>query len=461
MTTPSSTPATPPDLSPAPDRPDVPSATGPAARRARAWFADLTGVLVHGLRLWVGYWPVLLVLALLGGAGRAAALWLAVEVSEHSTVGAWALLALAPLSAVAAVVAMLVALRPALPGLAGIAAAPGPTDPAAGRERRLVDVLASVFVPFLAVYATYGYLAEDRFRFVNTVTVDRELLSNAGILDGTDTFDGERYWIGDGWVAAAVVLVALVVRWALGRLEGRLEGGTAGRRDARVLGFLGAYVEAFWLLVAAAWIGVRTQAAWAWLESRQAVAIVLERWLDLLDALGPVAGPVDLVVDTLAGTLGDLDDLVVLPLAWLTVGAVVYGHRLTPPPPPRVAPAAWQRLPAPVRRWTTDAVAPVVGDVRARLSALVGGLRQLAVAGLAPMLVFALAFLLATRAEEGVRWAMRAATGPLDTATYLAFAPHLEVVAHAVGLTVVVALLAAGVDRVLHAQAAQPSGSTA
>ncbi|GAA4627078.1 hypothetical protein [Cellulomonas oligotrophica] len=458
MTTPPTPPTALPEPSPA--RADASPEAVPAARRARAWLADLTGVLVHGLRLWVAHWPVLLVVALLGGAGRAAALWLAVEVSEHSTVGAWALLALAPLSAVAAVIAMLVVLRPALPGLARIAAAPGPADPAAGRERRLVDVLASVFVPFLAVYATYGYLAEDRFRFVNTVTVDRELLSNAGILDGTDTFDGERYWIGDGWVAAAVVLVALVVRWALGRLEGRLEG-RAGRRDARVLGFLGAYVEAFWLLVAAAWIGVRTQAAWAWLESRQAVAIVLERWLDLLDALGPVAGPVDLVVDTLAGTLGALDDLVVLPLAWLTVGAVVYGHRLTPPPPPQVAPAAWQRLPAPVRRWTTDAVAPVVGDVRARLSALVGGLRQLAVAGLAPMLVFALAFLLATRAEEGVRWAMRAATGPLDTATYLAFAPHLEVVAHAVGLTVVVALLAAGVDRVLHAQGAQPSGSTA
>lgn len=461
MTTPPSPSTAQPPSSPVPARPDAPPeagpAAGPAARRARAWLADLTGVLVHGLRLWVGHWPVLLVVALLGGAGRAAALWLAVEVSALSTVGAWALLALAPLSAVAAVVVMLVVLRPALPGLARIAAAPGPADPAAGRERRLVDVLASVFVPFLAVYATYGYLAEDRFRFVNTVTVDRELLSNPGILDGTSTFDGERYWIGDGWVAGGVVVVALVVRWALGRLEGRFDG----RRDARVLGFLGAYVEAFWLLVAAAWIGVRTQAAWAWLESRQAVAAVLERWLDLLDALGPAAGPVDLVVDTLAGTLGDLDDLVVLPLAWLTVGAVVYGHRLTPPPPVRVAPAAWQRLPTPVRRWTTDAVAPVVGDVRARLSALVGGLRQLAVAGLAPMLVFALAFLLATRAEEGVRWAMRAATGPLDTATYLAFAPHLEVVAHAVGLTVVVALLAAGVDRVLHAQGAQPTGSTA
>jgi hypothetical protein len=449
-----------------------PATPAPPVRRTaalRAWFVDLLAVVLAGLRLWVGHWPVLLVLALLGGAARAASLWLAVNVSEFSQIGAWALLALAPLSAVAAVIAMLVALRPSLPGLAAVAAGRGPQDPATGHERRLVDVLASVFVPFLAVYASYGFLAQDRMRFLNTVTVDRELMSNAGILQGTDTFDGDRAWIGDGWVAALVVVVALVVRWALGRLQ--------GRADARVLGFAGAYVEAFWLLVAAAWVGQRTEAAWAWVESRRAVAVVLEWWLALLDRLGPLAGPVDAVADTVAGALGDLDDLVVLPLAWLTVGAVVYGHKLSAPPALGLAPSRWQRLPAPVRRVTTEAVAPVVGDVRARFSALVGGLRQLAVAGLGPMLVFAFAFLLATRAEEGVRWALRAAIGPLDTHTYLAFAPHLEVVAHAVGLTLVAALLAAGVDRVLRAQlapgaaqlapgavgaaAGQPTGSSA
>ena len=177
----------------------------------------------------------------------------------------------------------------------------------------------------------------------------------------------------------------------------------------------------------------------------------------MLDALGPVAAPVDAVVDAVAGVLGNLDDLVVIPLAWLTVGAVVYGHKLAAPPKrePRVhPPAGWQRVPAPVRRWTTEAAAPVVGDVRGRFTALVDGLRRLAIAGLGPMLVFALAFLVATRIEEGILMLGRAISGPQDVDTWLAFAPMVSSVATAVGLTVTMALLAAGVDRILAGQAA-------
>ena len=117
-----------------------------------------------------------------------------------------------------------------------------------------------------------------------------------------------------------MVVVAVVLRWLLGRWE--------GRSHRRALAFAGAYVEAFWLLAVAAFATQLLDEAWAWVESRRAVAIVLDWWLTLLDTLGPLAGPVDAVVDTVAGVLGNLDDLVVIPLAWLTVGAVVYGHKL-------------------------------------------------------------------------------------------------------------------------------------
>src|SRR5690606_7174805 len=96
----------------------------------------------------------------------------------------------------------------------------------------------------------------------------------------------------------------------------------------------------------------------------------------------------------------------------------------------------------------------VVGDVRGRFKALTDGLRRLAVAGLGPMLVFALAFLVATRVEEGVVLLARAVIGPQDLDTWLVLAPMLDGVATAVGLTLTMALLAAGVHRMLAGQAA-------
>ena len=421
--------------------------TAPAPRPAlRAWLRDLGAVVAHGVRLWVRTWPLLLVIALLAVAGRHAAGWAAVNASALNNTLGWAVLVLAPLSMVAGIVAMLHVLRRDLPALDALGRTRGPDDPVSGHERGLVDVLASVFVPFLALYASYGFLAEDRSRFLNTATY-RVFWENGFSLTGEGP-DGSFAELATGWALVAVVVVAVVLRWLLGRWE--------GRSHVRALAFAGAYVEAFWLVAVAAFATELLDGVWAWVESRRAVAIVLDWWLTVLAALGPVAGPVDTAVDTVAGVLGNLDDLVVIPLAWLTVGAVVYGHRLASPPAlrPRLRVAAWERVPAPVRRWTTEAATPVLGDVRGRFTALVDGLRRLAVAGLGPMLVFALAFLVATRLEEGVHLLARAVSGPQDVDTWLAFAPMVSSVATAVGLTVTMALLAAGVDRVLAGQAA-------
>ena len=427
---------------------DAPSTAPAPASGLRAWLRDLGAVVAQGARIWWRSWPVLLVIALLAVAGRHAAGWAAVNASTVNNTLGWAVLVLAPLSMVAGIVAMLHVLRRDLPALAAIGRTRGPDDATSGHERGLVDVLASVFVPFLALYASYGLLKEDRDRFLNTAAF-RQFVEGVDFTGQGDGPDGSFVDLATGWGLVAVVVVAVVLRWLLGRWE--------GRSHRRALAFAGAYVEAFWLLAVAAFATQLLDKVWTWVESRRAVSIVLDWWLTVLDALGPVAAPVDAVVDAVAGVLGNLDDLVVIPLAWLTVGAVVYGHKLAAPPKrePRLRPpGAWQRVPAPVRRWTTEAAAPVVGDVRGRFTALVDGLRRLAVAGLGPMLVFALAFLAATRIEEAILMLGRAITGPQDVDTWLAFAPMVSSVATAVGLTVTMALLAAGVDRILAGQAA-------
>lgn len=415
--------------------------TTAAGGRIRSVARDLAGVVADGGRLWLRHWPVLLTIALLGGAVRMGAIWAATAVSEANNTLGFAVLVLGPLGSVAAIILMLLAMRGSLPALSAAARAESPEDPATHRPRRVMDVLASVLVPFLAVYASYGYLAEDRRRYQNAVIALE--FREKDIWSGSLMPDGERVFVATGWVVLAVIAVAVVLRWGLARLEGRL--------NATPLGFAGAYVEAFWLIVLASAFTSYREELWAWVESRRAIDIVIGWWESFLDLLGPVAGPVDAVVARLVDVLGALDDLVVVPLAWLAVGAVVFGHKL-PARPLRVrTPRAVERVPGPVRRWLGQAVQPFVGDLRARFSGLVNGIRQLAVAGLGPMLVFALAFLAAARLEDVLVLAVRALVGPQPVDNWLAFSPHIETVTHAVGLTVTIALLAAAVDRVLGA----------
>ena len=108
-------------------------------------------------------------------------------------------------------------------------------------------------------------------------------------------------------------------------------------------------------------------------------------------------------------------------------------------------PRILRAVPAPVRRWGGE----LTGELVERFTGLIGGLRQLAVAGLAPMLIFALTFLASQRLEDGLNELGRLIMGPQAASPYLAFTPHISTITRAVGLTVTMCLLAAAVERVL------------
>jgi len=411
----------------------VPASWGAALREAVAGTFAVVGA---GIRLWLRHWPALLTLALLGGAGRMAAIWGATEASDKNNTLGIGILVLAPLASVTAIVLMLHVLRHSLPHISTVADTDAPANGTTGRQRRLLDILASVLVPFLAVYASYGFLREDIDRFVNSAVAD-EFLNNADIFyDPANAIDTDRFVFATGWLAVAIVAGAVVLRWGLARLE--------GARGWLWLGFAGAYVEVLWLTTLAAHVTLYKDKAWDWVEGRKGIDIFAGWWLDLMDRLGAAANPVDAVTDWLFGVLGDFDALVVIPVSWLAVGAVVYGHRLVPPPEPRER-RIFARVPKPVRKVSGE----VLGDVRERFAGLTGGLRQLAIAGLAPMLIFALAFLASARLEDGLNLLARRLIGPRELDTWLAFSPHVATVTRAVGLTVTMCLLAAAVDRVL------------
>lgn len=413
---------------------------------------DIPAVLVSAARILRTYWAPFVVIACLGMAVRNGALWLAVEVSDHNAFIAQLILVVAPLGFLLAMVAMLYLTRGSLPNVAELARRDGRQAVTEKRELRLVDVAVSVLVPFLAVYVSYGLLTQDLFRFTNQAAYDER--NQLSLDEPVDVDFGSRLAIWDAETVVAIVAIAWVLRFALGKLESTTK--------FLALAFVGALVEVYYTSQVAQQLTEMREAATRWVQDRQASRMVLDRYEAAVESLGPMANPVDSATSWLFGLLGAVDAVVIVPLAWLTVGAVVLGHRLAPPEPQPKSPSApgapgaglakmakvAEKLPGPVRRFGSGLGA----DLRERWSAFWNGLRLMATAGLVPMLAFSLAFLLVLRIPWFFGHAIRAVAGPTPTTTWLAFSPMEDAAGMALTMVLAAALLAAAIDWLLGPQ---------
>ena len=397
---------------------------------------DIPAVLLSAAQLLRIYWAPFIVIACLGLAVRSGALWLAVEVSDHNAFIAQLILVIAPLGFLLAMIAMLYLTRGSLTNVAELSHREARQASTEKREMRLVDVAVSVLVPFLAVYVSYGLLKEDLYRFTNAAAYAE---FNQFSLDGSTQVDfASRLAIYDWQVVLAIVAIAWVLRYALGKIE--------SVTHFLWLAFLGALVEVYYTSQVAQKVDGIREAGVSWVESRRASRVVLDQYDTVVANLGPLASPVDTVTAWLFGLLGAIDAVVIVPLAWLTVGAVVLGHKLSPPETPaRETNPRWERIPAPVRRYGDG----LISDLRGRWSAFWNGLRMMATAGLLPMLTFCLAFLLVIRIPWAVGQLLRLAIGPLETNTWLAIAPMEKAVGLAITMVLAAALLAAAIDWLL------------
>ena len=116
--------------------------------------------------------------------------------------------------------------------------------------------------------------------------------------------------------------------------------------------------------------------------------------------------------------------------------------------------------------------ANATADVRDRFRTFADGVRLLVVAGLVPMLLFCVVFMVARGVHWGVGELLRALRGPVDASTGIAFLPWFGVAQMACYTVMLVGLIAAAVDRIIarrdEAEAAArtpvaptPSGPTA
>ena len=424
-----------------------------AAHRRRWWLrrsalADVTAVLRGAVTVLFGHWPVLCALAFAGLGARHYLISVAVQASKLNSVLGFMVLVLVPITMMTALIFMLLAVRASLPWLVA-AASTGPAPPAgetgdddgepAPRRAGLVDHLGSVLVPFLAVYASYGYLGDDRVAYLNALLEDAPF-------GGDENAFLRRLPFEVGFTLWAVVVGALLVRWLMGR------GKVVKRRPW--LGIVAAYVEVVWISLSAVALYRIVTDARAWLESRRVVHGLMAAGNAVVDRLGPLASPAHSGLDLIGTLVGSVDDVIVVPVAWLAVGAVVYGHRIRPPAPSShdvldLAARRWLRLPAPLRRIG----AQFGGDFRERFGPLWFGLRLLLRAGLRPMLLFCLVFLLVQKTGVWLFQLERWIVGPHDLGSvWLPLSVPLSVFNNGVRTVLLVALLGAAVDRVLRAE---------
>ncbi|MDQ7991492.1 MAG: hypothetical protein REI45_02315 [Propionicimonas sp.] len=270
----------------------------------RALGEEFTRLLGRTAAMWWRMLPWLVGFTLFGWVGYYGSVLLGSEVAPRwpwLVVGSLALGVVVQLAAIVAAL-RLVVLR------AGVARTEG-------RGSAPLRVLSQTMLPFLAIYAAFGFI-DDYARDVVTVVVGRDSL-----FGGSDLLSALNP--AGSLAAALVVLAAVAGLFLLRRILER-----AAERTGRVwLGLVAAFVEACFTLLLLLSVFRLVDQFWLWLNDRE-----LSAWIEALQAgLFGWLRLDQVVVDAwefLSQTAWPvLWDLLSQPLAWLALAGVVAGFQ--------------------------------------------------------------------------------------------------------------------------------------
>jgi hypothetical protein len=396
-----------------------------APARRYAALADSLWVVRQAGVVFGRHWPVLMSLALAGVAAHGLLLEAAVRASAiHSVVGLLVLV-LAPIATLTSLVLMLRAVRTSLPYLSS-SDVEGTAEP----RRGILEFLGSVAVPYLAIYAAYGYMKDDFSTFAYEVWRS----------DPFSTLNRLPFSPSVGLIS--VVVVAAALRFLLGKLPSGLSFAWAPALEV--------YAEVIWVGTVAMGLSLARSRFEDWFAARE-VSVWVQAALDSLPGTQLAA-----LLDEWIGVLWENANLVILaPIAWLIMGAVVYGRRLAEPnlTDERLLTATARRL---TRMPVVKTVAtPLSAELHRRFGPLLGGLRLLGKAGLRPMLLFCVVFILVQSADAGLWELERLLIGPHDLLKFwMPVSYLLSPINTAIRYVLLICLLGAATDRILRSREA-------
>lgn len=397
--------------------------------------AGLGAVLKSGARLFALYWPRLLALFFAGQALRMGTLWLAGKASLVSPALAMTILPFAPLFTLASLALMLRILAPSLPAFRELV-----VGPRRMRWRSNLQATAMALVPFLAVYASNGLLKADleRYRFDQTGVVF-SALGQADYL--SDSFD--RIALPTSGVIVVIVLIALAARKFIA-IKKVADASAAWAA-------ISAYLEALWMTALVYVFTARIEEIKTWVMSRQVVDDIAAWWTTLQATYSQIETFILAPFRFVGGLISSAGSLIIVPVAWLAIGATIYGAKLAKGDPiltHEIDTKRIQRIPSPVRRAAKHVTSPVVTPVKSTFDAI----SKVAVAGLIPMALFCVIFTFTGWLRVGVDYLAHLIIGPQPTSLQFALDPYVALAENLVYFVTTIVLLAAGVNQVVLSQ---------
>lgn len=253
-----------------------------------------------GALLW-RHWPALLFWFFAQRLAYDLFMGLAIRLAEVSALLAYAAIALLIVTQLVCTIGMFLVLRPSL----SLPARRDPLADASSPMQPWVTALAVTLLPFFALYASWGLLDGVRrdFRVAYFVSVSFDNRENLADILGL-----KGLWI------------ALLVAWAVRALAKRMHA----RHGKPFWSIVATACEAYWVFVGVAAVAAGYAIVRNWWHSR-AVYVAVADWWQAPTLAGLSLAPLKQLIDPAWDFLATTAGIIVMPLVWLAITALIYG----------------------------------------------------------------------------------------------------------------------------------------
>lgn len=351
-------------------------------------------------RLFVRFWPQLLLLATLGVLLHDVLLDLAVRAGLQNALAGMVVLSFVVLAKLVIIVMMFAVLRPAMTGLTALAEEPA----AAGdkyRATHIVGVTAIAILPFFAYYAAWGFLGDTVREYSRLALARVPFGESANFLD----------LLQARWLVFSIIACWLV-RWFAKYMN--------KRATVPYWRFLVVACDASWVFIGLYGISIYTSQL---IERLGAGAFTASSLLIGEAHAAQDFTPVEFAAPDFWTQAQSLFFFALLPLVWLVMTAIIYGYELSksggvPVGADTSGAKTW-------RKWFGDFLGHYIGGYRSRYTPVWRCVRLTLTAGPATLLTFMITYQFITWAGA---WAWLGATrviGAHDLATWQVLADPL------------------------------------